>query len=166
MKCENCGEREAIMHLTKIHNGVKKEYNLCEICAKKLNSFSHYPSFDFHQFFSGLLDNDFSFSSNESKIQELRCPQCNMDYSTFKRSGRVGCSECYRAFGDYMSPLIRRIHGSNQHTGKIPNHASKEIKVRREVEKLKKQLQKAVEREEYELAAKIRDELKKKNQEL
>ncbi len=166
MKCENCEEREAVVHLTKIHNGVKKEYNLCEECAQKLSAFSNNDSFDFHNFFSGLLDNDFPFSSKQFQEKELICPQCNMKYSTFKKIGRVGCDQCYRAFGQYMNPLIRRIHGSDQHTGKIPNHASKEIKIKKEIADLEKQLKKAVENEEYELAAQIRDQIKEKNQQL
>ncbi|RBP44843.1 UvrB/UvrC motif-containing protein [Garciella nitratireducens] len=166
MRCEHCGEREASVHLTKIRNGVKKEYNLCEECAQKLNAFSNEVSFDFHNFFSGLLDNEFPFSSKQFQERELSCPQCNMKYSTFKKIGRVGCDQCYHAFEKYMNPLIRRIHGSDYHSGKVPNHASKEIKIKKEIEELEKQLKKAVENEEYELAAKIRDQIKEKNKEL
>jgi len=85
MKCENCGEREAVVHVTKIFNNEKQEYNLCESCAHKVNAFKEDYSFDFHKFFSGLLDSDYTFSSNHpQRINDLVCPLCNMKYSTFR----------------------------------------------------------------------------------
>jgi protein arginine kinase activator len=166
MKCQNCGERESVIHLTKILNGEKKEYDLCESCAQDLNAFSINQPFDVHKFFSGLLDTNTSFSTNQQHIKELECPFCKMKYSTFKRLGKVGCEQCYDAFGEHVSPLIRRIHGSEEHKGKIPQHTTKEIKVKREIENLKNELQRAIEKEEYEVAAKLRDEIKTKKEEL
>lgn len=162
MKCENCGEREAVVHVTKIFNNEKQEYNLCESCAHKVNAFKEDYSFDFHKFFSGLLESPFT----PQVRGELKCPLCHMTYSTFKKHGKVGCDQCYNTFVEYLSPLIRRIHGGDHHTGKIPNNAERDIKLRKEIEELKNRLKEAIEREEYELAAKIRDELKIKNREL
>ena len=166
MKCQNCEEREALVHLTKIHNGEKKEVHLCESCAQKVNAFSIHQSFDFHKFFSGILDTDNPFSSKPKHTQELTCTLCGMKYSTFKKIGKVGCDHCYGAFEEYVRPLIRRIHGSEKHTGKIPHHTAKHIRIKREIEELRNKLQNAIENEEYELAAKLRDDLKMKNQEL
>ena len=94
------------------------------------------------------------------------CPLCKIRYSTFKQTGKVGCNQCYETFGKQLNPLIRRIHGSDKHTGKIPHNVDSKIKIKRDLEELNKRLKKAIENEEYELAAKIRDELKAKNQEL
>lgn len=167
MRCQNCNEREAVVHITKILNGEKQEFNLCEVCAQKLKAFSEDDHlFDFHKFFSGLLDSDYTFSSNHpQRVNDLTCPLCKMKYSTFRKTGKVGCNQCYEVFGDNLSPLIRRIHGSDKHTGKIPNNAAREIKIKRDIDELNKKLKQAIDNEEYELAAKIRDELKYKNQE-
>lgn len=167
MKCENCNEREALVHITQIDNGEKQEFNLCEECAQKLKVFSGEEDlFDFHKFFSGLLDSDFTFSTNkQQKVHELVCPLCDMNYSTFKRTGKLGCNQCYQTFENYLDPLIRRIHGSDEHTGKVPNNATKEIKIKKDIYELNKRLQNAIKLEEYELAAKLRDEIKLKNQE-
>src|SRR5690554_4963896 len=93
MRCQNCNEREAVVHITKILNGEKQEYNLCEVCAQKLKAFSEDDHlFDFHKFFSGLLDSDYTFSSNHpQRINDLVCPLCNMKYSTFRKTGKVDC---------------------------------------------------------------------------
>ena len=168
MKCQNCNEREALVHVTKILNGEKQEFNLCEECAQKIKAFSGDDHlFDFHKFFSGLLDSDYGFSTHqEQRDHDLVCPLCKMKYSTFKKTGKVGCNQCYQVFRDNLSPLVRKIHGSDKHTGKIPNNASQEIKIKKDIEDLNKKLKAAIENEEYELAAQIRDELKLKNQEL
>ena len=152
------------LSITKIINNEKHEYNLCKTCAHSMNTFKEDYSFDFHKFFSGMLENEFPLTPQI--IGELQCPLCKMTYSTFKKHGKVGCDQCYKTFAEYLSPLIRRIHGGDRHTGKVPNNAARDIRLRKEIEELKKRLQQAVENEEYELAAKIRDEIKYKNREL
>ncbi|MCR1898716.1 UvrB/UvrC motif-containing protein [Irregularibacter muris] len=164
MKCQHCKERDAVVHLTKVINGEKQEYDLCESCARELNELSFEQSFDFHKFFSGLLDIDNSFYPQQSPVEELRCPLCKMGLNAFKKTGKVGCDHCYEVFGEHLEPLIRRIHGSEEHKGKIPHNTTKNIRLKKEIEELKEQLQRAVENEEYELAAKLRDEIKAKNE--
>lgn len=168
MKCQSCNEREAVVHITQIINGEKQEFNLCEVCAQKIKAFSEDEHlFDFHKFFSGLLDSEFTFPANEQKkICDLVCPLCNMTYSSFKKTGKLGCNQCYQAFERHLNPLIRRIHGSDRHTGKVPNNADKGIKIKKDIDELNKKLKKAIDHEEYELAAKLRDEIKVRKQEI
>ncbi|HZK01454.1 MAG TPA: UvrB/UvrC motif-containing protein, partial [Anaerovoracaceae bacterium] len=88
------------------------------------------------------------------------CPQCGSTYNDFKRSGKLGCSVCYSTFNNMLAPLIKRIQGNNVHAGKIPKKSGSLIKLRKEIKSLKDQLQQLVETEEFEEAARVRDEIK------
>jgi protein arginine kinase activator len=83
-----------------------------------------------------------------------------MSLEEFQKTGRLGCSTCYDTFGEVLKPLIKRLHGSLQHTGKVPVRFSKTVSITREIAKLKDLLNKAIEKEEYEKAAEIRDKIK------
>jgi protein arginine kinase activator len=78
----------------------------------------------------------------------------------FRRTGRVGCGNCYAAFKNEMIPLVKRIHGGVQHTGKVPKRTGGLLKVRRDIDKLKEELKTSIDNEEYEKAAEIRDKIK------
>lgn len=72
------------------------------------------------------------------------------DLRRFQKIGRLGCSFCYDAFAEELNPLMRRIHGSTEHRGKIPKKAGGKMRVKREIEELKYQLEKAIKEEAYE----------------
>ena len=78
----------------------------------------------------------------------------------FKKIGRLGCSGCYDAFRKYLIPLLKRIHGSNKHYGKMPLSQAKPVELKSEIEELKTKLQKAIQKEEFEEAANLRDTIK------
>ncbi len=160
MLCENCNIREATVHKTKITNGVKEEIHLCEECAKQSEMFSFEDNFSIHNFLSGLLGEKITPGITAAGGQERRCPQCGSTYNDFKRSGRLGCNVCYSTFNDMLTPLIKRIQGNSVHAGKIPRKSGHSIRLRRKIRDLKNQLQQLVEREEFEKAAEVRDEIK------
>jgi protein arginine kinase activator len=83
-----------------------------------------------------------------------------MHYSAFKETGRLGCADCYVAFQSKLRPLLRRIHGSTRHVGKHPVHAEATPSPARALSRLYDDLQRAVEREDFESAAEIRDRIK------
>src|SRR5262249_27897604 len=91
----------------------------------------------------------------------VQCSNCGMHYSTFKETGRLGCAECYSSFAIKLRPLLRRIHGSTRHVGKLPAREGDHVSPARQVQRLHDELQRAVEREEFERAAEIRDRIKK-----
>jgi len=93
-------------------------------------------------------------------LQQPKCDICGLSYDKFKSTGRFGCSNCYNVFGERLNPLFKRVHGNTTHTGKIPSRAGVRIKTIRLVEKLKIELEKAIQNEEYEKAAQLRDEIK------
>ena len=92
-------------------------------------------------------------------MREVTCPQCGLSIKEFNESGRFGCSECYRAFANELSELLRRIHGHDHHTGKIPAMNPAHLEARKELLSLRRKLKRAVEQEDFELAAQLRDSI-------
>jgi len=90
----------------------------------------------------------------------LTCTQCGADIGYIEKTGKVGCEKCYEVFSSTLNPYISKIHHNAQYMGKIPNSANKKIKIKRELEDLKAKLNAAVEAQEYEQAAIIRDKIK------
>lgn len=171
MICQECKQRPATLHFTKIVNGEKTEFHLCEFCASDKGDIFPSPtsSFPIHQLLSGLLN----FSPNTSSYgginteKPMRCETCGLTYSQFSKSGRFGCADCYKHFGDRLDPLFRRIHhGNMEHRGKVPGRAGGEIKLKKELQQLKLDLQQKVLNEEFEQAAGIRDKIKQLEQQI
>ena len=164
MLCERCGKNAASIHVTHINNGEKIEKYLCEQCAKETESVHFQTPISFHDFLTGLLDmslgNAEQFKSYTEQKQSLQCPNCKMTFNEFRKIGRFGCAECYSTFHEQLNPIFKKLHGDHIHTGKIPNRAAGPLKIRRELETLKKDLRKAIEMEEYEAAAKLRDRIR------
>jgi len=151
--------------LTEIVNDQITKLNLCESCAKEKGS-------DVEQHF-GIADLLAALSDVETASPHTaglppsknKCAHCGMGYEDFKKIGRLGCSECYITFKATLTPLLKRIHGSPQHLGKSPNPEHlKEQKISsrflEELEAAKDELQKAVKKEEFEVAASLRDKIK------
>ncbi|GIP36225.1 UvrB/UvrC motif-containing protein [Paenibacillus sp. J2TS4] len=163
MNCQECGKKPASLHFTKIVNGEKTEFHLCEACAReKGEMIPGTPNgFSIHNLLSGLLDFDpSSHSSLGTKPQTLRCEECGLTYSQFSKLGRFGCSSCYRHFSERLDPLFKRVHGNISHVGKVPKRSGGIIKYKREIENLKQELSKTIELEEFEQAARIRDRIR------
>ena len=96
----------------------------------------------------------------EGKVGRVQCPRCGLVYSNFRETGRLGCSECYTTFRTQLRPLLRRIHGSTKHVGKAPARDSARVALRREIQRLHEEMQRAIEREEFETAASLRDQIR------
>lgn len=166
MICQICNSRPANFHLTKVVNGIKSEIHVCEQCAREegLGVDNTIPNFDtpfsFSNILAGLMDFGGSGAVSHPIQRQVKCPGCGMDYESFKNTGRFGCSQCYEVFGERLEPLFRRIHGSTQHTGKVPKRTGGIIRIKRDIEKLKYELKRAVESEEYEKAVELRDRIK------
>jgi protein arginine kinase activator len=171
MICQECQQRPATVHYTKVVNGQKTEYHLCEQCAREKGefdlSFGFDPGFSIHNLLAGLLDMEGQQKpSSWARPADVKCPTCGLSYSEFSRTGRLGCSDCYLAFDKQLEPLLRRIHGSSTHNGKIPERSGGLAKVEAEIRQLSTELQQAVEREDYERAAELRDQIKQLKSEL
>jgi protein arginine kinase activator len=148
------------VHFTEIVNNKKSEYHVCEKCAEErgygvpLNK----SKFSVGDLLAGMVDQ--TGGGEEAKVGRVQCPRCHMVYSSFKETGRLGCSECYTTFRAQLRPLLRRIHGSTKHVGKTPVRDAARVALRREIQRLHEDLQRAIEREEFEAAARLRDEIR------
>jgi protein arginine kinase activator len=163
MMCQECGKRPATLHFTKIVNGEKTEFHICESCAREKGEMIPGTSggFSIHNLLSGLLDFEPSSPSSVSaKPQTLRCEYCGLTYAQFSKLGRFGCSHCYQSFSERLDPLFKRVHGNTVHVGKVPRRTGGLIQYKREIDRLKKEMMMRIEHEEFEMAAKLRDQIK------
>lgn len=165
MLCENCQKNQAVVHFKTIVNGEKREYALCEECAGMTE-----PQISFNKLLHGFLDSfinmpDIHFGESQSKTQpepdQYTCSRCGLSFDLFKKTGRLGCSDCYTTFNKQMDAILKNIQGSSIHTGKFPKKYGIQLLNIRELENLRASLKKAIEDEEYEQAARIRDLIKK-----
>ena len=151
MKCDLC-DKEAVVHLTQVVNGEMKEVHLCEEHAKEQGIDIHSP----------LSITDILMGLGETKPgieQQLSpaCPRCGMARDEFRKSGRLGCPDCYNTFMAELAVAIKAMHHSTQHVGKIPAREGLQTRIKSQVARLQNELEAAIAREDYERAAQIRD---------
>jgi protein arginine kinase activator len=161
MLCQECNKRPATLHFQKIVNGEKSEFHICESCAREKGELipGAANSFSIHNLLSGLLDFEPGHSVG-AKLQQLRCDHCGLTYSQFSKLGKFGCSSCYKHFAERLDPLLKRVHGNTHHVGKVPKRAGGMIHYKREIEALKRELEKRIANEEFERAAQLRDQIR------
>jgi protein arginine kinase activator len=179
-KCQNC-QNEATVHEVTVRQGVRVERHLCESCAQEAGIPVH-PSapindligkYILSQTQGGIVAPTTASPSSPTPApaKPHACPGCALTFAEFKQGGLLGCAECYRAFESQLSGLIERAHGgATQHLGKQPRRMGGgepsaareggllEERARRQ-QLLRQQLEEAVRAEQYERAAKIRDEI-------
>jgi protein arginine kinase activator len=169
MICQECKERPATFHFTKVINGEKTEVHICEHCAQEnseLIMFNGSTGFSLNTLLTGLLniEADLHQKKEQNVFQssdELQCKRCKMTFSQFKKIGRFGCSNCYHTFNSYITPILRRVHGGNTvHAGKIPKRIGGDIHIRKQIEGLKNKIHNFILQEEFEQAAEARDEIR------
>src|SRR4051812_3279174 len=159
MKCDNCN-KPATVHLTEIKAGKKIEKHLCEQCASQSEGLpvkSHMP-------INELLTNFVMAHSGLQKEAGTTCEHCGMTWAEFRQNGLLGCSHDYTLFERDLTPLLKRAHEEHtHHVGKVPaRRGGTGVPMKRQVDvaKLRKELAKAVEAEDYERAAKLRDQIR------
>jgi len=155
MVCESCGKREAVIHLTEIKNNQMSMTHLCEQCAaaKGVETAEGPPNFPLTDFLAQMGD-----LTERSQSGEATCGFCGLTFAAFRETGRLGCPHCYASFEGHLRGLLRRIHGGTQHVGKVylPSDPTASERAKR-LEGLRCRLQRAVESEDFERAAEIRD---------
>ncbi|MBP7088567.1 MAG: UvrB/UvrC motif-containing protein [Candidatus Omnitrophica bacterium] len=156
MLCDVCHKNIATVHLTEIVDDKIVEMHICQSCAQtKAEELKEHLSIP--GFLGGLINQD---REGKRKIN-LKCPACNLTYEEFKAKGKLGCERCYVIFKEQLLPLLKKIHSSLKHTGKAPVQIDQKVIVESRIEDLRKRLERAIQLEEYEDAAKLRDEIKK-----
>lgn len=158
MLCDFCHKNIATVHLTEIINDKVTEIHICQSCAKaKAEEIKDQLSIS--DFLAGLAD--VGEPALKKSDLTIKCKRCNLTYTDFKKKGRLGCADCYRYFRNMLLPLLRKIHGSDKHRGKKVFNVVETDERKIRIEELRKQLQLAIQLEEYEEAARLRDEIKK-----
>ncbi|MFH1904792.1 MAG: UvrB/UvrC motif-containing protein [bacterium] len=158
MICQICNEQQATVHYTEIISNKAVELHLCEDCAREKEIIGQSGNFPMADLVKGLT----GFVGTEDEEENLKCDNCGLLFSDFRRTGRFGCSRCYRAFQTELEPLIKRIHGSAKHVGNVvPAKHAKEAQTLSKIEKLKMEMEGAIQQEVFERAAEIRDQIRK-----
>jgi len=156
LKCENCNEREATVHYTEIENNEKKEIHLCEECYRQKFMPVHKLA-NFTEILQSFLQG--SFPEGATTAGAI-CPTCGISMAEFRASGRLGCPNDYRVFAEALKPLLEKIQHDAGHVGKVPRHAGAKLKRKNQLIQLRRELERAVQREEYETAAELRDRIR------
>ena len=159
MLCQNCGKNDAVIHLRRIINGETAELHLCSDCGAAMGysiGFSRFglgPGGIFGGMFSELL-------SGGTGVRNSVCEKCGCSFDDIVRNGRVGCDECYNFFSDKLSVTLENIFGSAVYCGKYPENGNSRNFDGGIIDELKMRLKYAVDIQDFETAAKLRDEIK------
>jgi protein arginine kinase activator len=162
MLCDDCKKKQASVNFTQIIGNKKTLLKLCQECSEK-------RGFSSHGVAAGAAASGFGVGNLISKMateyeeekDAVACPRCKLKYVEFKQTGRLGCGACYSIFGKRLDDLLRKIHGSDYHIGKVPKNIEPAIEQSRHMEALRKELKDAILRENFEKAAKLRDKIKR-----
>ncbi|MFN2572490.1 MAG: UvrB/UvrC motif-containing protein [Gemmatimonadales bacterium] len=162
MLCDNCKERDAIINLTQVEHDSKVTLHLCEQCAqqKGVETGGAVLKTPLGNFLGALGKGG---ALVPAVGDGLRCPECGSTLRDFRDTGRLGCDRCYVSFDAHLRDLLRRLHGSSQHVGERyqgPGDHGAEADPRSALLELKAQLRRAVDGENFELAAELRDRIR------
>ena len=173
MQCHICKTRTATVHLTEIIDGQRTESHLCQSCAQK-EGITIKSQLSLNELLGSLIAVHQQADEQGQSEAEKICPVCGMTMEIFRKQALLGCPKDYEIFERNLQVIIEKAHDGNlTHKGKIPSNIStqticsndtvkdkKEIKTENETKELEKQLEQAVRNEDYELAAKLRDQIK------
>lgn len=161
-KCLRCSN-QATLHITELKGGKSLSLHLCETCAREYLSTVEV----------GGIPDDFALAApkppaepsggEEEEATEAgvrSCPYCGITFKQFRSQGRLGCPRDYEIFHEELVPLLESIHGETQHVGKFPPRVSESSRRQFELVRLKSELKTAIEEEQYELAAQLRDQIR------
>ncbi|MGI8907502.1 MAG: UvrB/UvrC motif-containing protein [Candidatus Sumerlaeaceae bacterium] len=159
--CSSCKQNEAKVKFTKLIKGKVEELHLCPDCAGKQSPYQKKltpPQLD--EILAGILGQAKSEGAAKISGADLTCATCGLPYGSYRETLLLGCSDCYESFEKQLTADLRKFHGSTVHRGRVPNDAPAQFLVQRSPQEIKKRLNDAVKAEDFELAAKLRDELR------
>lgn len=163
MLCCICKEKNATVHLTQITGDKMQKVDLCEECAKS-KGVNDQTGFSLADLLLGLGASQELEQSADGK--EAKCSKCGFTHADFKKSGRLGCSECYVTFSEGLGGLLKTMHKGTRHVGKVPESLRTRRDLAEQLGTLQKKLNKAIETEDFEQAAQLRDQIKQLNNRL
>lgn len=157
MQCCVCKEKPATVHLTQIVGDKMQKLDLCEDCAKA-KGINDPTSFAMADLMLGLGASQ-ELDPSAGAV-EIKCPRCGFSQADFKKSGRLGCPECYQTFAEGLAGLLKTMHKGTRHLGKAPAALRQSRDQAERLKSLQKKLTKAIDTENFEQAAQLRDEIK------
>jgi protein arginine kinase activator len=158
MTCEQCGGTDAVVHLTQIVNNQMSTHHLCQRCAaeKGLDGAPQAQNLPV----TDLIEQVTEEALIQAQQSDSECSFCGLSFKAFRQTGRLGCPHCYETFAVHLPTLLKRIHGGAKHVGKVylpPDPTASEMEKR--LEGLRRRLERAVQAEDFERAAELRDEI-------
>ncbi len=158
MYCEKCGKNIATTFIKKVINGVSTQKNLCAACAEG-EGFGNLPFSN--NSFANILSSMLGEYDARALKNTKRCECCSATFNDIAKRGKVGCSECYATFAEELLPYLKRLHGNVNHIGKVPNKSPLAVSTKEDkINALRNQLNSHIKNEEFEQAAKVRDEIR------
>ncbi len=159
MLCDVCREQDASVHLTQVVKGEVTLVHLCPKCAAERGietTVAAQPKNVLGEFLQAVQQ-----QASTSQSDAVRCTYCSMTLRDFRSTGRLGCSRCYATFEQSLRELLRRVHGSAKHVGRryVPPEPNV-LEHTTSIGELRDRLRRAIENEEFELAASLRDKIK------
>ena len=155
MLCENAAE-SSHCRFVKVENGHKTEVNLCQSCAQGYSS-GFAAGFNIKTSWRTL---DAQVWGKVAPPDQRRCPTCGSSLGDIQKRAQLGCSDCYTIFQPEIDGILRRIHSTNQHVGKIPVTGYTKFRIQREIEDKRRELEECVRAERFEKAAELRDQVR------
>lgn len=155
--CNLCGKQKATIYFKGIVKGQALKLHLCPACAKANGMVL--PFGDAITSLSSVLT-QMVVPVAPARLKQMHCRRCGLTFAEFKQSSQLGCSDCFEVFADWIGPLLKRIHGSDQHVGKRIRLSVRRGSPTERMARLKLDLREALKREAFEKAAQLRDEIK------
>lgn len=167
MKCQKC-EKPATFHITELTDEQVTALHYCADCAEMYLK-PTIPEPEISPDVGTALTKHYQMGQTAEELQQLdqkKCPVCETTFYDFRQTGRLGCPYDYEFFADELNPLIINIHGETEHKGKRPVQKDDRVLEQTEMIRLRREMTDAIEREDYEMASRIRDQIKKLGEEL
>lgn len=166
MKCDFC-DKKATVFLTQLKDGEMKKVCLCEPCAEE-RGVTDPTGFSLADMLLGNFQKDVGDPGGEKTVKKVDvgdakqvCPQCGFGLKDFEKVQRFGCGKCYEVFREELSPMLRGMHKGEVHSGKVPEGAMEMHLQSQRLEELRGKLETAIEAENYEAAADLRDQIQR-----
>ncbi len=155
MLCQRCKKATATVHVTDLV-GERKEMHLCDGCAQEEGITVKAPVP-----INTLLEDFIKHQAAVQEMSDITCEECGLTFAQFRQQGLLGCQHDYDAFEKVLGPMIAQAHeGATHHVGKVPSKLGEGRRRQHEIRRLRRELDAAVENEDYETAARLRDQLK------
>jgi protein arginine kinase activator len=161
MLCQDCHKLQAVVHIKQVVNNQEVVLALCKECAERRgfsDPLGKTKAFPLADFLSSMVGE--TGAALPEKLAETTCPECGLTYREFAQTGKLGCGSCFEAYRRPLSDLLRRIHGSTRHLGKRHSGSDSAMEPLKEEARIKDELRQAIEAEDFERAAHLRDTLK------